>query len=59
MNWSLCKDAEEGKADQAGEADLPAVDEASAGARRMAMSEVRVIGESPGPPQDQEEPAGK
>ena len=23
LNWSLCKDVEEGKADQAGEADLP------------------------------------
>ena len=59
LNWSLSKDAEEGKADQAGEADLPAVDEAGAGARRMAMSKVRLAGKSPGPSQDQEEPAGK
>ena len=42
-----------------GKADLPAVDEAGAGAGRMAMSEVRLAGEPPGPPQDQEEPAGE
>jgi len=58
LNWSLSKDAEEGKADQAGEADLPAVDEGGAEARRMAMSEVRLAGKPPGAPQDQEEPAG-
>ena len=36
------EDAEEGEADQAGEADLPPADEASAGAGRLAMSEVRL-----------------
>ena len=50
------EDAEEGEADQARAADLPAVDEAGAGARRLAVSEVRVIGESPDPPQDQAKP---
>ena len=58
LNWSLSKDTEEDKADQAGKADLPAVDEAGAGARRMAMSEVRLAREPPGPPQDQKEPGG-
>jgi hypothetical protein len=51
--------AEESIADQTGEADIPAADEAGAGAGRMAMSEVRVTGEPAGPSQDQEEPIGK
>jgi len=58
LNWSLSKGAEEGEADQAWKTNLPAVDEAGAGARRMAMSEVRLAGKSPGPPQVQEGPAG-
>jgi hypothetical protein len=48
QNARLPENAEEGKADQTGKADSPAVDEAGAGARRMAMSEVRLAGESPG-----------
>jgi hypothetical protein len=53
------QNAEEDKADQTWEANLPAVDKAGPRARRMAMSEVRLAGESPGPPQDQKKPAGK
>ena len=41
-NWRQRENAEESKADQAGQADLPAADEAGAGAGRVAMSEVRV-----------------
>ena len=51
------EDAEEGEADQAGAADLPAVDEAGAGTGRLAMSEVRLVGEPAGAPQEEEEPA--
>jgi hypothetical protein len=58
-NRSLREDVEESEADQAGEADLPAADETGAGAGRMAMSKVRLIGKSPGPSQDQKKPAGK
>ena len=50
---------EEGETDQAREADLPQLDEAGAGAGRLAVSEMRVIGESPGSSQDQEKPTGK
>ena len=55
--WRQPANAEESEANQAGEADLPAVNEASAGARRVAMSKVRLSGKSPGAPQDQEERA--
>jgi hypothetical protein len=51
------QNAEEDKAAQAGEADLPALDEAGAGAGRLAVSEVRLVGQPAAAPQDQEEPA--
>jgi hypothetical protein len=58
-SWSLRENVEEREADQAGKANLPAVKEAGAGARRMTLPEVRLAGEPPGPPPDQEKPAGK
>jgi hypothetical protein len=58
-NRSLRENAEESEADQAGEADLPALDEAGVGAGRLAVSKVRLIGKSPGPSQDQKKPAGQ
>jgi hypothetical protein len=48
-DWRQPEDAEVGKADQAEEAGVSAFDEAGAGARRMAMSKVRIAGEPPGP----------
>ena len=53
------QNAEEDKADQTGEANLPALDEEGAGARQMAMSKVQLAGKPPGASQDQEEPAGQ
>jgi hypothetical protein len=52
------QNAEEDKADQAGAADIPAVDEARTEAGPLAMLEVRIAGEAVGPAQDQKEPAG-
>jgi hypothetical protein len=52
------QNAEEDKTDQTWEANLPALDEAGAGAGRMAMSEMRLAGKPAGAPQDQKEPAG-
>jgi hypothetical protein len=40
--WRASENAEESEADQAGKAGLLALDEAGAGAGRLAMSEVRV-----------------
>ena len=50
---------EEGQADQAGAEDLPAADEESPRARRLEMSEVRILGKPASPPQDQAQPAGE
>ena len=58
-NWRQRDNAEASEADQARKADLRAADEASARAGRMAMSEMRVAGESAGPPQDQAQPVGE
>jgi hypothetical protein len=52
-DWSPWKDAEKSKADHIGKVDLPAPDEgARAGAGRLAMPEVRPVGESPGPTEE-------
>ena len=58
-SWRPPQNAEESKAAQAGEADLPAVDEAVAGWRRLAISESRLVGKPLDPPLDQEEPIGR
>jgi hypothetical protein len=50
---------EQGEADQAVEADLPATDEAGVGAGRVAVSKVRIARKPLGPSQDASEPAGR